>query len=93
MNPEVLPGQPPTDASLEWAPPEDMPDLDSLVIEDGQLRDSVYFEKLCRLLTEALYSSWPGPGEGHTFEVFANVGLFDADKTPPLAPAARAVRR
>jgi hypothetical protein len=63
-----------------------MPDLDSFVIEDGQPMDSVFFEKLCRLLTEALYSSWPGPGEGHTFEVFANVGLFYADKTPPLAP-------
>jgi hypothetical protein len=63
-----------------------MPDLDSFVIEDGQPMDSVYFEKLRRLLTEVLYSSWPGPGEGRTFEVFANVGLFYADKTPPLAP-------
>jgi hypothetical protein len=77
MNPQVPPAQP---------PPEYLPDLDSIVIEDGQPMDSVFFEKLCRLLTEALYSSWPGPGEGRTFEVFANVGLFYADKTPPLAP-------
>jgi hypothetical protein len=95
MNPQVSPGESLTAAPapsavgfdpLLPAPPEYLPDLDSIVIEDGQPMDSVFFEKLCRLLTEALYSCWPGPGEGRTFEVFANVGLFYAEKKPALAP-------
>src|SRR5262249_42541513 len=39
-----------------------------------------------RLLTRAPYSSWAGPGEGRSFMVFANVGLFFAEKQPPLVP-------
>ena len=48
--------------------------------------DSIYFEKLMRLLTDALYNSWPGPGEGRSFAVFADVGLFPEPKQTPLAP-------
>jgi hypothetical protein len=66
--------------------PEDLPDVEGLVIEDGQPVDNIFAEKQYRLLTEPLYSSWAGPGEGRTFLALANVGLFFADKQPPLAP-------
>jgi hypothetical protein len=39
-----------------------------------------------RLLTEPLYSSWPGPGEGRPFLVLANVGLFHTYRQPPIVP-------
>jgi hypothetical protein len=67
-------------------PPEVMPNLDELIIEDGQPVDSIYMEKQERLLTEPLYSGWTGPGPGHNFQVFANVGLFFAWKEDPLVP-------
>jgi len=67
-------------------PPEVIPNLDELVIEDGTPVDNIFAEKQERLLARSLHSSWPGPGEGRTFQVFANVGLFYADKTPALAP-------
>jgi hypothetical protein len=66
--------------------PEDYPNIDHLVIEDGKPVDSMLVEKSERLLTEPLYSSWAGPGEGRTFLVLANVGLFFLVRKPPLAP-------
>lgn len=71
-----------------WAQiaPECLPDVDKLIIEDGKPMDNVFVEKQLRLLTEPLYSSWPGPEEGRTFKVLANVGLFYALKEPALAP-------
>src|SRR5207302_9337003 len=50
--------------------------------------ESIFAEKQSRLLTEPLYTSWPGPGDGRPFQVLANVGLFFADKEPPLVPDA-----
>jgi hypothetical protein len=47
---------------------------------------TLFAEKQHRLLTRAPYSSWAGPGEGRSFMVFANVGLFFAEKQPPLVP-------
>jgi Uma2 family endonuclease len=68
--------------------PEVIPNLDELVIEDGKPVESIFAEKQQRLLTEPLYASWPGPGEGRTFLALANVGLFYASKQPPLVPDA-----
>jgi hypothetical protein len=65
---------------------EDIPDLDEFIIEDGKPVDNVFTEKQYRLLTEALYASWSGPGEGRPWAVFANVGLFYKVKQAPLAP-------
>jgi hypothetical protein len=48
--------------------------------------DRIYTEKQCRLLTEPLYSSWPGLGEGRTFLALANVGWFHTVGQPPLVP-------
>jgi hypothetical protein len=66
--------------------PEDYPNVDDLITEDGAPMDSVHTEKQLRLLTEPLYSSWAGPGDGGTFVAMANVGLFFTVKRPPLVP-------
>ncbi len=64
--------------------PEDIPNVEDLVIEDGKPVDNMFVEKEYRLLTEPLYSSWtPSSGE---FLAVANVGLFYAYREPPLVP-------
>ncbi len=71
----------------EWVvPPEAIPNLDELVLEDGKPVDNIFAEKQQRLLTEPLYSSWKCPVGNGEFEVLANVGLFPIPKMPPLAP-------
>ncbi len=66
--------------------PEEVPCVDHLVTEDDTPVDSLFAEKQQRLLTELLYSSWPGPGEGRPFLVAANVGIFYSPKKAPLVP-------
>lgn len=70
------------------APPDlaDRPDLAGIVTEDDRPVDNVFSEKQQRLLTEPLYTSWAGPGEGRSFLAMANVGLFHAVNQPPLVP-------
>lgn len=64
--------------------PEDITNVEDLVIEDGKPVDNMFVEKEYRLLTEPLYSSWISPrGE---FLALANVGLFFAYREPPLVP-------
>jgi Uma2 family endonuclease len=67
-------------------PPEEVPDLEKLVVEDGKPVESIFAERLYSLLTEPLYASWTGPGEGRTYLALANVGWFYAQRQPPLAP-------
>jgi Uma2 family endonuclease len=62
-------------------------DYDSLVTEDHKPVDRIFLEKLYRLLAEALYASWPGPGEGRSFLVLVNVGWFYQHKAPAVVPA------
>lgn len=61
-----------------------------LVIEDDEPADSIHSEKLQRLLTGALYTSFQpkaeDTGELIPFLATANVGLFYALKLPPLMP-------
>ena len=83
MIPEML--SPPQPAPLALAP-EDHPELDGIEVEDGKPLDSSFQEKLHRLLTESLFASWAGPGEGRPYLVLSNVGLFYAAKEPPLVP-------
>ena len=87
MNNDAM-NPPPSIGGLDIGAPfqPDPPNIDHLVFEDGQPVESIFAEKLYRLLTETLYSSWAGPGEGRTFLVLANVGLFFSLRTPPLAP-------
>lgn len=65
---------------------EQLPNVDELIVEDGKPVDNFFAEKQHRLLTEPLYSSWTGPGEGRPFLVMANVGLFNTAKHPPQVP-------
>ena len=67
-------------------PPELIPNLDDLATEDGKAVDNVYVEHSYGLLTDPLASSWPGPGEGRTYVVLANVGWFQTPGQPAVAP-------
>jgi Uma2 family endonuclease len=67
-------------------PPEVIPNLDELVIEDGKPVDNIYIEKQERLLAEALNINRDNWASGRPFQVFANVGLFFANKQDPLVP-------
>src|SRR5713101_1725541 len=74
MTPQVAP---PPDAPLDPASiavtdPDLVPNLDELITEDDVPVDSIFAEKQQRLLTEPLYSSWPGPGVGRCFLALAN---------------------
>jgi hypothetical protein len=65
---------------------EDAPDIRNLITEDETPVDNLPSEKQYRLLTEPLYSSWVGPGEGRSFLVAANVGVFYMVRAQPVVP-------
>lgn len=69
--------------AYELPPPVD---TSHLITEDETPVDNMLSEKHFRLLTEPLYSSWEGPGEGRPFLVTANVGLFPVPRNPALVP-------
>src|SRR5690349_19041515 len=79
-------------SAAQEAPPEVFdpaaiaPNIDHIVTEDDTPVDDIFSEKQQRLLTEPLYSSWPGPGNDRVFMVAANVGVFAAVYQPPLVP-------
>jgi len=52
--------------------PADYPDVTHLITEDGTPVDNIYVERQYRLLTDPLYSSWSGPGEGRPFVALTN---------------------
>ncbi len=62
------------------------PNVDHLVTEDDTPVDNVFCEKQQRLLSEPLFSSWTGPGEGRPYVAMSNVGLFSAVHRPPYVP-------
>lgn len=57
-----------------------------LITEDDEPVDNLFSEKQQRLLTEPLYTSWPGPGDNRPFLVTANVGLFMVNQNPAIVP-------
>ena len=65
---------------------DDEPDVQDLITEDDSPVDNLFSEKEQRLLTEPLYSSWVGPGEGRPFLASSNVGIFSMVRTPPIVP-------
>ena len=67
-------------------PADIAPNIDHIVTEDDTPVDNIFSEKQQRLLTEPLYSSWPGPGPERVFMVAANVGVYAAVYQPPLVP-------
>jgi len=62
------------------------PEIQNLVTEDETPVDHMPSEKHQRLLTEALYSSWDGPGAGRPFLAAANVGVFPLARNPAMVP-------
>ncbi|HJT76432.1 MAG TPA: Uma2 family endonuclease [Gemmataceae bacterium] len=88
MNQPITPPDPPYSPPLPVLAPEDYPDIDALVVEDDLPVDSIFAEKQQRLLTEPLYASWRGPGDGGSFLALANVGLFNSVREPPEVPDA-----
>jgi Uma2 family endonuclease len=62
------------------------PDIQDLITEDDTPVDNLPSEKNRRLLTEPLYSSWAGPGEGRPFLAAANVGIFYLARSPAIVP-------
>ncbi len=64
--------------------PEDRPNIEALIVEDGKPVDNLFVERQYRLLTEPLYLSWKSP-RGEIWAA-ANVGLFFAEHEPPLVP-------
>ncbi|MFN0086704.1 MAG: Uma2 family endonuclease [Blastocatellia bacterium] len=63
-----------------------MPDIRGLITEDDAPVDNFLSEKQQRLLTEPLYSSWGGPGDGRNFLAAANVGIFYIARNPAIVP-------
>ena len=68
---------------LKPLPPEDWPNIDHIITEDGAPVDNILSEKHMRLLTEPLYTSWQ---PDHPFVALANVGLFYGVDIQPLVP-------
>ena len=68
---------------LKALPPEEWPDVEHLITEDGAPVDSIFSEKQMRLLTGTLHSSWKPDGP---FVALANVGLFYGVGIPPIVP-------
>jgi hypothetical protein len=85
---QVVPNQSADGAPFPELDPAVIPNLDELVTEDGAPVDNIYIEKQYRLLTEPLYSSWAGPGEGRPFLALTDVGWFHTSGQPPLVPDA-----
>ncbi len=69
------------DAAIDLAP-----EIQNLVTEDDTPVDNMPSEKHQRLLTEALYSSWDGPGAGRPFLAAANVGGVALARNPAMVP-------
>jgi Uma2 family endonuclease len=62
------------------------PDVQAIITEDDEPVDNLPSEKQQRLLTETLYSSWAGPGDGRTFLAAASVGVFYLARRPAIVP-------
>lgn len=62
------------------------PVIDHLITEDDTPVDTMLSEAQRRLLTEPLYSSRRGPGEGRPFLASANVGVFAEARNPAIVP-------
>jgi len=61
-------------------------DISHIITEDNTPVDNLFSERQMRLLVDALYATWEGPGEGRTFVAMANVGLFIHLRESPLVP-------
>lgn len=86
MTPPLAPPVPDVVAPYAGLPPECLPNYDLIITEDDTPVDNLFSERQAKLLSEAIYSSWAGPGDGRPFVAMTNVGLFRASKQPPVVP-------
>jgi hypothetical protein len=68
------------------ATPTHAPDINHLSTEDDEPVDNIFSSKQQRLLTDTLYSSWMGPGQGRKFLADSNVGIFYIARNPGIVP-------
>ena len=71
---------------MAQSPVDTISALQHLITEDDTPVDNLPSEKQQRLLTEPLYSSWAGVGEGRPFLAAANVGIFAQVRNPAIVP-------
>ena len=76
------------DGSAGYTPltPEEFPNIDHVITEDGQPVEGIFYSANMVLLTEPLYTSWKGPSNGKSFVAYRNVGVFASPNLPPLVP-------
>jgi hypothetical protein len=67
-------------------PPEAEPDYDNIIVQDDIPVDSIYAEKLMRLLVESIRGGWPKLYPNRRMLPLANVGLFYKKKQLPVVP-------
>ena len=60
--------------------------IDELITDIEEPVDNLFIEKQRRLLPQALYEGWRGPGRGRTFLAASDVGVFPEKKQTPIAP-------
>jgi Uma2 family endonuclease len=63
-----------------------VPDVSQLVTEDDAPVDNIFSERQMRLLPDALYASWEGPGDERPFIALADVALYYTPNQPPYVP-------
>lgn len=67
-------------------PPEDWPNIDHLMTEDGAAVDSIFSERQQRMLVESLYTAWSTRPANRPFLAFSNVGLFYTISSQAIVP-------
>lgn len=60
--------------------------IDELITDIEEPVESIFIEKQRRLLPQALYEGWRGPGRGRTFLAASDVGVFPEKKQTPIVP-------
>lgn len=61
-------------------------DTSHLITEDDTPLDSPFQERQQAILTDALYASWQGPGQGRKFLALQNVGVFGSIRGTAIVP-------
>ncbi len=81
----IVPTQYPPPPPLT-VPPDAEPDYDKIIVQDDTPVDSIYAEKLMRLLVTSLNSGWPKLYPQRRKIAMANVGLFYGKNQLPVVP-------
>ena len=69
-----------------YVDPSLVPDVESIDISVDEPVETMYQDSRRRLLVNALYSDWTGPGKNRPWMALADVGVFATVNTPPWVP-------